>query len=147
MHLAALSRGTAVDADTEIRTKALSILPCRTAYGDQILLALAVLIGFALLHLLEPLGVRIPIDIKLGLSLAFGSGSNQTSTILKRMGINLSKRVASNPFPRSLTRISGGPSWCLGMCTLWERAYGGRGAKPPLRTNFLSKSDIFSIGL
>ena len=110
MHLAAVSRGTTVDADTEIRTKALSILPCRIAYGDKILLALAVLIGFALLHLLEPLGVHIPIDIKLGLSLAFGSGSNQTSTILKRMGINLSKRVASNPFPRSLTRISGGPS-------------------------------------
>lgn len=63
-----------------------------------------------LLQLLESLGVHIPIDIKLGLSLAFGSGSNQTSINLKLMGINLSKRVASNPFPRSLTRISGGPS-------------------------------------
>jgi len=89
----------------------------------------------ALLHLLESHGVHIPLGIKLGLSLSFGSGSKQANTDLKDMENNSqSKRVVCNPFPRSLIQVSGGHGvdvyW--GLCA--ERAKGGRGSNPPLRT-------------
>jgi hypothetical protein len=76
--------------------------------------------------------VHIPIGVKLGLSLSFGSGSKQTNIDLKQMENNSqSKRVVCNPFPRSLIQVSGGH--CVdvywGLCA--ERAKGGEGFKSP----------------
>ena len=98
---------------------------------------LALFAGFALLHLLESHGVHIPLGIKLVLSLPLGSGSNQANNNRKRMKSNSqSKRVVCNPFPRSLIQVSGGHGVDVyeGLCA--ERAKGGRGSNPPLRTKF-----------
>ena len=72
--------------------------------------ALALVLGFALILFVESHGAHIPLDFKLGLTLALGSGSQQVQIEMKPMQANSQcKRMDFNPFPRSLTCVSGNP--------------------------------------
>jgi hypothetical protein len=85
--------------------------------------SLAPVLGFALILFMESHGVHIPLDFKLGLTLALGSGSKQAQIELKPMKANSKcKRMDFNPFPRSLTRVSGNPSVEVSKFCSTERA-------------------------